>query len=72
MTTRAGTFETFKIETTINRHPTKDPTRKMEVVQQTWYAPSIDHWAKRIFVSRENNLLRIHNTFELVDYGRKQ
>lgn len=72
VTTRAGTFETFKVETTINRHPTKDPTRKNEVVQQTWYAPSIDHWAKRIFVSRENNLLRIHNTFELVEYGRKQ
>jgi len=72
VTTRAGTFETFKIETKINRHPTNDPTRKMEIVQQTWYAPSIDHWVKRTFVSRANNHLRTNNTFELVEYGRKQ
>jgi hypothetical protein len=72
VTTRAGTFETFKIETTINRRPTNDPTRKMEITQQTWYAPSIDHWVKRIFVSRGNNHLLANNTFELVEYGRKQ
>jgi hypothetical protein len=30
VTTRAGTFETFKIETTISRRRTNDPTRKMD------------------------------------------
>lgn len=72
VTTRAGTFETFKIEATINRRPTNDPTRKMEITQQTWYAPVIGHWVKRIFVSRANNHLLANNTFELVEYGRKQ
>ena len=35
VTTKAGTFDTFKIETTINRRPTSDPTRKVEITQQT-------------------------------------
>ena len=71
-TTKAGTFEAFKIETTIYRRPTNDPTRKMEITQQTWYAPSIDHWVKRIFVSRGNDHLLANNTIELIEYGRKQ
>ncbi len=72
VTTRAGTFETFKIETTFLRRPTNDPTRKMEITQQTWYAPSIDHWVKRAFTARGNNHLIANNTIELVEYGRKQ
>ena len=72
VTTRAGTFETFKIETTVLRRPTNDPTRKMEITVQTWYAPSIDHWVKRTFVSRGNGNLLANNTVELVEYGRKQ
>jgi hypothetical protein len=72
VTTKAGTFETFKIETTFLRRPTNDPTRKMEITQQTWYAPSIDHWVKRTFVSRGNGNLIANNSLELVEYGRKK
>ena len=72
ITTRAGTFETFKMETTFLRRPTNDPTRKMEITQQTWYAPSIDRWVKRTFVSRGNGNLLANNTVELVEYGRKK
>ena len=72
ITTKAGTFETFKIETTINRRPTNDPTRKMEITQQTWYAPAIDHWVRRTQVGRGNGNLIFNNTIELVEYGRKQ
>ena len=72
ITTKAGTFETFKIETTFLRRPTNDPTRKMEITQQTWYAPSIDHWVKRTFVSRGNGNLLANNTVELTEYGRKK
>jgi hypothetical protein len=72
VTTKAGTFEAFKIETTFLRRPTNDPTRKMEITQQTWYAPSIDHWVKRTFVSRGNGNLLANNTVELVEYGRKK
>lgn len=72
LTTRAGTFETFKIETTYSSRSVKDPTRKVEVTSQTWYAPAIDHWVKRVFVSRTDQHLRINNTLELIEYGRKQ
>ena len=70
--TRAGTFETFKIETTYLAKNVKDPTRDEEITSQTWYAPAIDHWVKRVFVLRVTKHLRSNNTIELVDYGRKQ
>jgi hypothetical protein len=72
VTTRAGTFDTFKIETTITRRPTNDPTRKMEIIWQTWYAPAIDHWVKRSFVARSEGRLQTNETLELIEYGRKQ
>jgi hypothetical protein len=40
-------------------------------VQQTWYAPVIDHWVKRSFVSRSDGRVRERNTIELVEYGRR-
>ena len=44
----------------------------MEITQQTWYAPAIDHWVKRSIVARGNGNLIANNTVELVEYGRKQ
>jgi len=72
VTTKAGTFETFKIETTISSRNAKDPTMKTETATVTWYAPAIDHWVKRTFVLRVDDHLRDNNTSELVEYGRKQ
>ncbi len=72
ITTKAGTFDTFKVETTMARHPTNDPTMKTEITRQTWYAPAINHWVKRTFVVRANGHLRTDETLELVEYGRKQ
>ena len=72
VTTQAGTFETFKIETTYSSQNVKDPTRKEEVTAQTWYAPALDHWVKRTFISRVEKHLRVNNTIELIEYGRKQ
>lgn len=71
ITTKAGTFETYKIETTMSRRPTNDPTRRMEATGVTWYAPAIDHWVKRTFVARGNGHLLTNNVIELVEYGRK-
>lgn len=71
ITTKAGTFETYKIETTLMRRPTNDPTRKNDISAITWYAPTIDHWVKRTFASRGNGHLLVNNTVELVEYGRK-
>lgn len=72
ITTKAGTFETYRIETISARRPTNDPTRKMDITLQTWYAPAIDHWVKRVLVSKGNNHLLANNTIELVEYGRKK
>jgi hypothetical protein len=72
VTTKAGTFETFRIDVVVSRRPTNDPTRKMEVTQQIWYAPAIDHWVKRTVVARGNGNLLADNAMELVEYGRKK
>jgi hypothetical protein len=72
LTTRAGTFDTFKIETSYSARNANDPTRQIEVKAQTWYAPAVDHWVKRSFVMRANKRLMTNNTIELVEYGRKQ
>ncbi len=72
VTTKAGTFDTFKIETTFTGKNVNNPLLKNEVTALTWYAPSIDHWVKRTFVSRANKHLAIDQTIELIEYGRKQ
>jgi hypothetical protein len=72
VTTKAGTFETFKIETTFTGTNVNNPLMKNEVTATTWYSPAIDHWVKRTFVSRANHHLNINNVIELVEYGRKQ
>ena len=71
LTTKAGTFDTFKIETTFSRRRPNDPNNLNEATVQTWYAPAIDHLVKQTFVSRTNKLLRENNSLELVEYGRK-
>jgi hypothetical protein len=71
VTTRAGTFDTFKIETSFQIQNANDPTKKLQAVQQVWYAPVIDHWVKRSFVSRTEGRVREKSTIELVEYGRR-
>ncbi len=71
ITTKAGTFETYKIETTYLQKPTNDPTRKNDISIVNWYAPVIDHWVKRTFVSRANGHLKTNNSYEVVEYGRR-
>jgi hypothetical protein len=71
VTTRAGTFETFKIETSYQLQNANDPTKKVQVTQQTWYAPAINHWVKRTFASRSEGRAREKTSVELVEYGRR-
>jgi hypothetical protein len=71
VTTRAGTFDTFKIETTSQIQNANDPTKKFQAEHQTWYAPLINHWVKRTFVQRSDGRVRDKNTVELVEYGRR-
>jgi hypothetical protein len=71
VTTRAGTFDTFKIETSYQMQNANDPTKKYQVTQQTWYAPAINHWVKRAYASRSDGRARDKSTIELVEYGRR-
>jgi hypothetical protein len=72
ITTKAGTFDTFKIEIKFTGKNVNNPMLKNEVTALIWYAPAIDHWAKRTLVSRANKHLEIDRTIELINYGRKQ
>lgn len=72
ITTKAGTFDTFKVETGYTFHPVRNPGLKSETVMQTWYAPAVDHWIRRTVTTRTDNLLRVNQRIELVAYGRKQ
>ena len=71
VTTRAGTFDTYKIEISFQIQNANDPTKKLQADQQTWYAPAINHWVKRTFVSRSDGKVRDKSTIELVEYGRR-
>jgi hypothetical protein len=71
VTTQAGTFDTFRIEASFQIQNAKDPTKKWQVVQLTWYAPAINHWVKRTYVSRSEGRVRDSNIIELVEFGRR-
>jgi len=71
ITTRAGTFDTFKIELSYQLQNSNDPTKKAQIIQRTWYAPAIDHWVKRTTESRQDGRLTDKNSVELVEYGRR-
>jgi hypothetical protein len=71
VTTGAGTFETYKIETSLQGVNTKNPANKVQLVQTTWYAPEINHWVKRSYELRIDGRVREKSSLELVDYGRR-
>jgi hypothetical protein len=71
VTTRAGTFEAYKIETSIAMRNANDPTKKSQFEQQVWYAPELNHWVKRTYVSRSDGQVRDRGALEMVEYGRR-
>jgi hypothetical protein len=71
VTTRAGTFETYKIETSLEMLNANDPTKKFQTQQQTWYAPAINHWVKREWVNKSDGRTSDNGSVELIEYGRR-
>jgi DUF3108-like len=71
LTTKAGTFDTFKIETSYSVRNVNNPLQA-QFTEVTWYAPAIDHWVKRTYEMRTDGQLRENNFVELTDYGRKK
>jgi hypothetical protein len=72
ITTKAGTFDTFVIETDFTGRMVQDPTLTNQNTWLTWFDPEIDHWVKRDIVLRQRGHVVSHNTQELIEYGRKR
>jgi uncharacterized protein DUF3108 len=71
ITTRAGTFDSFRIEASWQARSANDPTKKFQYEQQVWYAPAIDHWVKRTIATKSDGRVRDKSTIELVEYSRR-
>lgn len=71
ITTKAGTFDTFVIETKLTNKNTRAPTIGGEFSIRTWYSPDIDHWVKRTTIIRRSGHIFQNTSVELIGYGRK-
>ena len=71
VTTSAGTFDTFKIETRMRHVNANDQTKGSSVNATLWYAPTVNRWVRRTNETRIEGRVRDSHTEELVDYSRK-
>jgi hypothetical protein len=71
LTTSAGAFDTFKIETTTRQINANDQTKGATVTTTLWYAPSVNRWVRRTYKFQVEGRLRESQTEELADYSRK-
>ncbi|MEW6436110.1 MAG: hypothetical protein AB1508_02945 [Pseudomonadota bacterium] len=72
LTTKAGTFDTYRIETSWSARDTWDPTLRFEYTQTTWYVPQVNHWVKRTYTFRTDGLVRERSTVTLTAWGHAQ
>lgn len=71
VTTPAGTFDTFRVDTTVRMINTKDQTRSQTWTFVFWYAPEVNRWVKRKAEWRAEGRLRDSFSEELTEYSRK-
>jgi hypothetical protein len=71
LTTSAGTFDTFKIETTARQINANDQTKGATVTSTLWYAPSVNRWVRKTYKLQIEGRLRESQTEELTDFSRK-
>ena len=71
ITTSAGTFDTFKIETTTRQVNSNDQTKAATVTAALWYAPIVNRWVRKTYKLQLEGRLRDSQTEELTDYSRK-
>jgi hypothetical protein len=71
ITTTAGSFDAFKIETMIRQVNANDQTRAATFAVALWYAPSVNRWVRRTYQLQVEGRLRESQTEELTDYSRK-
>jgi hypothetical protein len=71
VTTPAGTFDTFRVATTVRMINTKDQTRSQTWTFVFWYAPAVNRWVRRKAEWRSEGRLRDSYSEELTEYSRK-
>jgi len=70
VTTPAGTFDAFKIETRVQNINTADPSQSFLFENVTWYAPQVNHWVRRKLVTKVRNRTQSSSSEELIDFSR--
>jgi hypothetical protein len=71
ITIEAGTFETIKIEHKSKQISSSDASKIWENEIVVWYAPQINHWARRTILVVFENRTRLNISEELTDFSRK-
>jgi hypothetical protein len=71
ITTPAGTFDTYQVDTTVRLVNTKDQTKSSTWTFVYWYAPAVNRWVKRKTEARYEGRLRDSHVEELTEYSRK-
>jgi hypothetical protein len=72
ITTKAGTFDAFVIETDFTGRNVQDSTLVNQASWRTWFASDIDHWVKRSIVQRQRGHVVSSDTVELTAYSRSK
>jgi hypothetical protein len=72
ITTKAGEFDAFVIETKFSAQNVNDRSRKTESTVRTWFSPNVNHWVKRSTEFHVNGHLLQNYVIELTSYGRKK
>jgi hypothetical protein len=70
VTTAAGTFETFKVQTRIRDVDASDPSKLWEYENLLWFAPEANRWVRRALVSKFQQRVRSSTSEELSDFSR--
>ncbi|HKD27218.1 MAG TPA: hypothetical protein VKC66_15115 [Xanthobacteraceae bacterium] len=70
VTTPAGTFDTFKIESRIQNINTADPSQSYQYENVMWFAPQLNHWVRRKLVTKIRNRTTQSTSEELTDFSR--
>src|SRR5215470_7613145 len=65
ITTPAGTFDTFKIETRVQSIAASDPSQSSQFENVIWWAPKVNHWVRRQLVTKYQNRVRSSTSEEL-------
>jgi hypothetical protein len=72
VTTKAGTFQAFVVDTNYTGKNVQDPTLVNQATDRTWFSTEVNHWVKRSILLRQRGNIVQNNTIELTGYGHKQ